>query len=131
MILIIHITKGCGEITVPPHPKALWITTVIHSIFLFLSFLLTFLFFFSKLLFFSTFLFFYLFIFFFFIHITKGCGEITVSPHPKALWITIVIHNAFLFFLLTFSFFLFFSFFFNFLIFSFFFHLFFFQNFFC
>jgi len=31
------------------------------------------------------------------IHKAKGCREFIVHPHPFALWITIVIHIAFLF----------------------------------
>jgi len=95
----IHITKGCGEITVSPLPNALWITTVIHSAFLFFFFYFFFLHFVFQLSPFFLFSFFFTHIIFLytFIHITKGCGEITVSPHPNALWITTVIHSAFLF----------------------------------
>ena len=97
----IHITKGCGEITVSPLPNALWITTVIHSAFLFFFFYFFFLHFVFQLSPFFLFSFFFTHIIFLytFIHITKGCGEITVSPHPNALWIITVIHCAFLSFL--------------------------------
>jgi len=69
---IIHKTKRSGEITVSPHPNALWITTVIHSAFLssfsfffhvFFSFSFQFFILFSN---FPFFFFFFIYFFFFF-----------------------------------------------------------------
>ena len=116
-----NVAKNYGEIIVFPHLNTLWIITVIHSAYLFF-FHVFFLFF----IFFSNFLFFlFFFSFLFSFFFTKWCGEITVSPHPNTLWITTVIHCAFLFFFFKLSlslFFVFFVYFFsNFPFFSFFF----------
>jgi len=90
-----NVAKNNGEIIVFPHLNALWIITVIHSAYLFFFFM----FFFYFSFFFPTFSFFFFFFHFFFLFFfTKWCGEITVSPHPNTLWITTVIHCAFLFF---------------------------------